>query len=66
MATGTTVLPHPNLLKLLLRGSLGTATALFQSEEAIRAERRELMKRVSDEALMELDAKTAQLAAKRR
>jgi hypothetical protein len=53
--------------ELMARNShLGSVTSLLQSEQAIRAERRELMKRVSDEALMELDRKTAQLAAKRK
>jgi hypothetical protein len=46
-------------------GLLAAATAAFRNEAALRAERRELMKRVSDEALIELDEKTAQLAAKR-
>jgi hypothetical protein len=47
-------------------GLLVAAISLFQSEEVLRSERRELMKRVSDEALIELDRKTAQLAAKRK
>jgi hypothetical protein len=42
------------------------ATATFPSEEALRTARRELMKQVSDEALIELDQKTAQLAARRK
>ncbi len=46
-------------------GLLAAATAASRNEAALRAERRELMKRVSDEALIELDEKTAQLAAKR-
>jgi hypothetical protein len=45
---------------------LAAVTSLFQSEEALRSERRELMKRVSDEALLDLDQKTAQIMAKRR
>ena len=45
---------------------LAAVTSLFQSEEALRSERRELMKRVSDEALLELDQKTAQIMSKRR
>jgi hypothetical protein len=36
------------------------------SEASLRAERREIMKRVSDEALIEFDQKTAQIAARRR
>ena len=47
-------------------GLLATVMALFRSEKSLRAQRRELMKRVSDEALIELDQKTAQLAAKRK
>lgn len=37
-----------------------------QGEESLRAARREIMKRLSDEALIELDQKTLQLAALRR
>lgn len=47
-------------------GLLASATAIFQSEDALRAARRETMKRVSDEALIELDRQTAQLIARRR
>jgi hypothetical protein len=43
-----------------------SATATRQSEAALRAARRELMKKISDEALIELDEKTAQLAATRK
>jgi hypothetical protein len=45
---------------------IASATAVFQSEAALRAARRESMKRVSDEALIELDRQTAQLVAKRK
>jgi hypothetical protein len=45
---------------------LALGSGLPQSVDSIREERRELMKRVSDEALIELDRKTAQLAAKRK
>lgn len=47
-------------------GLLAAATALLRSEASLRSERRELMKRLSDEALIELDQTTAQLAAKRK
>lgn len=47
-------------------GPLTSAKAALSTEEALRAQRRELMKRVSDEALIELDEKTTLLAAKRR
>jgi hypothetical protein len=47
-------------------GPLTSATAALQSEESLRAARRETMKRRSDEALIELDEKTLQLAAKRK
>jgi hypothetical protein len=47
-------------------GTLDAATTALRSEASLRAERRELMKRVSDEALYELDEKTAQLAARRK
>jgi hypothetical protein len=46
-------------------GLLASATSALHSEASLRAQRRDLMKRVSDEALIELDEKTAQLAAKR-
>lgn len=45
---------------------LASAPAIFKSEDALRAARRETMKRVSDEALIELDRQTAQLIARRR
>lgn len=46
-------------------GLLSRATAMLRSEQTLRGERRELMKRVSDEALIELDQLTLQIAAKR-
>lgn len=47
-------------------GFIGKAVAAFTSIEELRAERREVMKRVSDEALIELDQLTLKIAAKRR
>lgn len=53
--------------KLSSRSDLLTAApASFESEAALRAARRETMKRVSDEALIELDRQTAQLVAWRK
>jgi hypothetical protein len=48
----------PGILEIIL--------SLFRSEKSLRAQRREIMKQVSDEALIELDRKTAQLIAKRK
>jgi hypothetical protein len=47
-------------------GLLGSARSTRPTEEAIRAARRETMKRVSDEALGELDEQTAQLISQRK
>ena len=46
-------------------GMLAKVFGVFQSEESLRAAPRDLMKRVSDEALIKLDEKTLQLIAKR-
>jgi hypothetical protein len=46
-------------------GILPKISAKIKSEDSLRQERREIMKRVSDEALYDLDSKTAQLIAKR-
>ena len=44
---------------------LAKVFGVFLSEESLRAAPRDLMKRVSDEALIKLDEKTLQLIAKR-
>jgi hypothetical protein len=46
-------------------GVLAKVAAKLKNEDSLRQERRELMKRVSDEALYELGSKTEQLIAKR-
>jgi len=45
---------------------LSMPTAMSQTDEVLRAERRETMRRLSDEALIELDRLTMKIAAKRR
>ena len=55
--------------QLLARNSKSSSTSpvgASQGEESLRAARREIMKRLSDEALIELDQKTLQIAAARR
>jgi len=44
---------------------LAKVFGVFQSEDSLRAAPRDLMTRVSDEALIKLDEKTLQLIAKR-
>lgn len=46
-------------------GVVAHGQAIFKSESALRKERMEIMKRVSDEALYDLDSVTEQLMAKR-
>jgi hypothetical protein len=61
--------PAPNRAharELLARNAGMSRLATPTSEDSLRAERRDIMKHVSDEALIELDRKTAQIASKRR
>jgi hypothetical protein len=48
------------------RGAKGRTMALFSSEEALRKKRRDRLKSVSDEALIDLDVYTELLIAKRK